>query len=138
MHHFMMLQDKGFAWDDSERGCFWTDFFPPVDFPVVPHTPWVQHNIPIPPSLYEDMCTIVQKKINAGVYERSNLSYCSCWFCVAKKTEKLFDPFIASNHSMKSPFSIQASSSFPNTSQNNSAVALVVVCWTCTLDMMSD
>ena len=46
MHHFMMLQEKGFAWDDSERGRFREDFFPPIDIPVIPHKPWVLKNIP--------------------------------------------------------------------------------------------
>ncbi|ETW82681.1 hypothetical protein HETIRDRAFT_165449 [Heterobasidion irregulare TC 32-1] len=49
MHHFMCLQEMGFAWDDSERGRFREDFFPPVNMPVVKHKPWVQRNIPIPP-----------------------------------------------------------------------------------------
>ena len=31
MHHFMGMQNEGFAWDDSERGTFREDFFPPVD-----------------------------------------------------------------------------------------------------------
>ena len=85
MHDFVRLHDKGFAWTDAERGSFRSDFFPPVDFPVVPHTPWVQRNIPIPPGIYEDVCSIVQKKLAAGVYEPSNSSYRSRWFCVAKK-----------------------------------------------------
>src|ERR1700690_4172670 len=42
MDHFMSVQNKGFAWTDAERGRFCTDFFPPIDFSVVPHTPWVQ------------------------------------------------------------------------------------------------
>jgi hypothetical protein len=37
LHHFMMLHDKAFAWDNSERGHFREDFFPPIDIPVVPH-----------------------------------------------------------------------------------------------------
>jgi hypothetical protein len=28
MHHFMCIQNMGFAWDDSERGRFHEDFFP--------------------------------------------------------------------------------------------------------------
>ena len=39
IHHFMMLQNQGFAWEDSERGRFREDFFPPIDIPVVPHKP---------------------------------------------------------------------------------------------------
>ena len=41
MHHLVKIQEKGFAWEDSERGHFREDFFPPVDIPVIPHTPWV-------------------------------------------------------------------------------------------------
>ena len=85
MHHFMMQQDKGFAWDDTERGRFREDFFPPVDIPVVPHRPWVLKNIPIPPGLYPQVCKIIKTKIDAGVYEPSNSSYRSRWFCVLKK-----------------------------------------------------
>ena len=41
MHHFMTVQEKAFAWEDNERGSFRRDFFPPVDIPVIEHTPWV-------------------------------------------------------------------------------------------------
>jgi hypothetical protein len=37
LHHFMMLQNDAFAWDDSERGSFRKDFFPPIEIPVVEH-----------------------------------------------------------------------------------------------------
>ena len=85
LHHFMMLHQDGFAWTDSERGHFREDFFPPVDMPVVPHTPWVQRNIPIPPGIYNEVCKLIKKKLDAGVFEPSNSSYRSRWFCVAKK-----------------------------------------------------
>ena len=85
MHHFMMEQNMGFAWEDSERGRFREDFFPPIDIPVVPHKPWVLKNIPIPPGLYPKVCEIIKTKIDAGVYEPSNPSYRSRWFCVLKK-----------------------------------------------------
>ncbi|KAF7371997.1 hypothetical protein MVEN_00057800 [Mycena venus] len=85
MHHFMCLQNEAFAWQDSERGSFRTDFFPPVDIPVMPHTPWIQRNIPIPPGIYDQVCKLIRAKIDAGVYEPSNSSYRSCWFCVVKK-----------------------------------------------------
>ena len=35
MHHFMMLQNEGFAWEDQEQGKLWENFFPPIDIPVV-------------------------------------------------------------------------------------------------------
>jgi hypothetical protein len=75
MHDFMLAHDSGFAWSEGEQGSFRTDFFPPVDFPVIPHTPWVERNFPIPPGIYEDICAIVQKKLAAGIYELSNSSY---------------------------------------------------------------
>jgi hypothetical protein len=88
MHDFMRLQEQGFAWNDLERGRFRTDFFPPIQFPVIPHTPWIQKNFPIPPGLYEEVCGIIRKKMEAGVYEPSNSSYRSRWFCVLKKDGK--------------------------------------------------
>ena len=81
-------QELGFAWDDSERGRFRRDFFPPVDIPTVPHQPWTLKNIPIPPGLYNEVCAIIKKKIASGVYEPSNSSYRSRWFCVLKKDGK--------------------------------------------------
>jgi hypothetical protein len=63
MHNFVLAHDSGFAWSEDEQGSFRTDFFPPVNFPVVPHTPWVERNFPIPPGIYEDVCAIVQKSL---------------------------------------------------------------------------
>lgn len=88
MHHLIMEQNKAFAWDDSERGRFRTDFFPPVMMPTIEHKPWVYKNIPIPAGIYDEVCKIVQKKIEVGVYEPSNASYRSRWFTVAKKDGK--------------------------------------------------
>ncbi|KAI0326317.1 hypothetical protein GY45DRAFT_1221638, partial [Cubamyces sp. BRFM 1775] len=75
LHDFMCQHNDTFAWSDAERGCFKPEFFPPVEFPVVQHTPWVEKNIPIPPGLYKEVCKILKKKIAAGVYEPSNSSY---------------------------------------------------------------
>jgi hypothetical protein len=88
LHHFMMLHNEGFAWDNSERGHFREDFFPPIDIPVIPHEPWVERNIRIPPGLYDELCKLVKQKIDAGVFEPSNSSYRSRWFCVLKKDGK--------------------------------------------------
>src|SRR5713226_4601894 len=85
MHHFMCLQNEGFAWNDSQRGRFREDFFPPVTMPVISHKPWVLRNMPIPPGIYDEVCRIIRAKIDAGVYERSNSSYRSRWFTVVKK-----------------------------------------------------
>lgn len=85
LHYFMMVHQDAFAWNDTERGHFREDFFPPVDMPVIPHVPWVQKNIPIPPGIYDEVCQLLQRKIDAGVFEPSNASYRTRWFCVVKK-----------------------------------------------------
>src|SRR5271156_3382167 len=88
MHHFMCVQNEGFAWEDMERERFREDSFPPIDIPIVPHKPWVLKNIPIPPGIYPEVCRIIKSKMEAGVYEPSNSSYRSRWFCVLKKDGK--------------------------------------------------
>lgn len=88
MHHFMMLQQDGFAWSEDEKGHFREDFFPPVRMPVIPHKPWVEKNRPIPPGLYDEICSIIQDKIKSGVYEPSNSAYRGRWFWVVKKDGK--------------------------------------------------
>jgi hypothetical protein len=85
MHHFMTIFEDGFAWCDAERGHFREDFFPPVEMPTIAHKPWVVRNIPIPPGVYDHICSLIKKKIDAGVFEQSNSSYRSPWFCVIKK-----------------------------------------------------
>jgi hypothetical protein len=70
MHNFMLAHNSGFTWSEEERGSFWTDLFPSVDFPVVPHTRWVEHNFPIPPGIYEDICAIIQKSLRLASMSR--------------------------------------------------------------------
>ena len=89
LHHFMSLHQDGFAWNDSERGHFREDFFPPVEIPVIPHTPWVLCNIPIPPGIYKEVCIQLKKKISASIFEPSSSLYRSHWFCMVKKDGKL-------------------------------------------------
>ena len=89
LHNFMMSYNEAFAWDNSERGHFHKDFFPPIDIPVVPHEPWVERNIQIPPGMYNELCKLVKQKIDAGIFKPSNSLYQSRWFCVLKKDGKL-------------------------------------------------
>lgn len=89
IHHTVAVHDKAFAWDDSERGSFRQDFFPPVEIPTVPHKPWTERSIKIPPGIYNEVCKIIKTKLSAGVYEPSNSSYRSRWFTVLKKGGKL-------------------------------------------------
>jgi hypothetical protein len=57
----------------------------------------VEHNFPIPPGIYEDVCAIVQKNLAASIYEPLNSTYRSQWFCVLKKDDKVLFPV----HSLK-------------------------------------
>ena len=57
--------------------------------PVIPHTPWKHHNIPISPALRDQVIALLKEKIKAGVYEPSQLSYRSRWFIVLKKNRTL-------------------------------------------------
>jgi hypothetical protein len=85
MHYFMCVQQDRFAWNDSERGHFREDFFPPVEMPMVPHKPWVVRNLPILPGIYPQVCKEIQRKIDAKIFEPSNSSYRSRWFSIVKK-----------------------------------------------------
>lgn len=85
MHALMMQQEDAFAWNETQKGRFKEEYFPPVVFPVLPHTPWVLKNMPIPPGIYQKVIEQVRAKIEAGVYEPSNSSYRSRWFTMVKK-----------------------------------------------------
>jgi len=73
------------AWDETEKGRFRDDYFPPVVIPVIEHTPWTHRQPPIPPGIKDEVIKLIKSKIASDVYEASNSSYQSCWFCVAKK-----------------------------------------------------
>jgi hypothetical protein len=97
MHNFIHNHKTAFTWNKNECGSFRPNFFPSIKFPIIPHTPWVKPNIPILPGIYEEVCGMLKKKIEAGVYEPSNSSYRSQWFCITKKDGKS----LRSVHSLK-------------------------------------
>jgi hypothetical protein len=55
---------------------------------MIPHTPWSQRNIPIPPATLGEVVRIIKEKIASGVYEPSTAAYRLRWFCVVKKDGK--------------------------------------------------
>jgi len=83
------VHECAFAWCTSECGRLNETYFPPYKIPTVPHTPWSQWNIPIPPATLGEVIRIIKEKISLGVYKPSTAAYCSCWFCVVKKDGKL-------------------------------------------------
>ena len=85
MHYFMMIHQDGFAWNETQKGSFRKDFFPPVRMPIIAHVPWALRNMPIPPGIYNDVISVVRDKVASGAYETSNSSYRSRWFTVVKK-----------------------------------------------------
>ena len=86
--HILKLNEQALAFQESHRGTFREDYFTPYIIPVVPHEPWEFANIPIPPGIKEKVIALLKEKIGAGVYEPSQSSYRSRWFCVVKKNGK--------------------------------------------------
>ena len=56
---------------------------------TIPHTPWEYKNIPIPPGIRYKVIELLKEKMAAGVYEPTQSSFRSQWFCVLKKNGKL-------------------------------------------------
>jgi hypothetical protein len=52
-----------FTWCASECGCLNETYFLPYKILTVPHTPWSQWNIPIPPAMLGEVICIIKKKI---------------------------------------------------------------------------
>lgn len=87
--HIFKIHEKTLAFEEVHRGTFREDYFTPYIIPVVPHVPWEHKNIPIPPGIRNDVIKLLKEKMDAGVYEPSQASYRSRWFCVVKKNGKL-------------------------------------------------
>ncbi|EIN12956.1 hypothetical protein PUNSTDRAFT_27916, partial [Punctularia strigosozonata HHB-11173 SS5] len=86
--HVLVKNERALAFEDYERGIFRDDYFSPYIIPVEPHVPWEHPNIPIPPGHREEVIRMLKEFIAHGVYEPSQSSYRSKWFCVAKKNGK--------------------------------------------------
>ena len=87
--YILQIHQNAFVFEDSQLGSFREDYFSPYIMPVVPHVPWAFSNIPIPPGIKDKVVQLLKEKIEAGVYEPSQSSYRSRWFCVLKKSGKL-------------------------------------------------
>ena len=87
--HILQIHQNAFVFEDRQRGTFREDYFSPYIIPVIEHEPWAFPNIPIPPGIRDRVIELLKEKIEAGVYEPSQSSYRSRWFCVLKKSGKL-------------------------------------------------
>lgn len=85
----LAINESAIAFTEEERGTFRQDYFSDYIIPVLPHIPWVERPIPIPPGIKSDVIAYLQDKIKAGFYEPTHSSYSSKWFCVVKKSGKL-------------------------------------------------
>ena len=85
----MSNNEQSLAFIDTERGTLKESYFSPYIMATVPHTPWEYKNIPIPPGIKDKVIEVLKNKMAAGVYEPSQSSYRSRWFCVLKKNGKL-------------------------------------------------
>jgi hypothetical protein len=89
LQHVLKISELGLAWTEDEKGRFRDDYFSPVKIPVIEHVPWAHKNIPIPTGILDEVIQILKDKFAAGVYEHSDSSYRSRWFCVKKKSGAL-------------------------------------------------
>lgn len=83
------LNEPAWAFKEKERSSFRDDYFTPYVIPVVEHVPWAERNMRIPPGILDQVIALLKEKIDAGVYEPSQSSYRSRWFCVLKKSGDL-------------------------------------------------
>ena len=88
IHSFMSIQNTAFTWCDLECSHFREDFFSPMTSqPFCTNLGW-SGTFLIPPGIYEEVCHLNKIKLDIGVYEPFNPSYCLCWFCIVKKNGK--------------------------------------------------
>lgn len=81
----IMNNEKALAFQETDRGTLKDSYFTPYIMATIPHVPWEEKNIPIPGGKRVEIINLLKDKINAGVYEQSQSSYRSKWFCVEKK-----------------------------------------------------
>ena len=87
--HIMWLNQEALPFEEKDRGTLKESYFSPYIMPTIPHTPWEYRNIPIPPGILSKVIELLKLKMEAGVYEPSQSSYRSRWFCVLKKNGSL-------------------------------------------------
>lgn len=80
----LKMHERALAFDRSEKGLLRRDYATDYEVPVVPHTPWVDRQIPIPKALMQKVTEHIQKEIEAGDLEPSFSPYVTRWFMVQK------------------------------------------------------
>ena len=85
LQHVLSINERSIAFNEDERGTFRRDYFSDYIIPTVPHKPWSERNIPLPPGYRDELIQLLKAKIKAGVYEPATTAYRSKWFYVKKK-----------------------------------------------------
>ena len=92
-HHFLWLEEHqmfmhiliknkaAIAFEDEYWGTLKETYFSPYKIPHIPHIPWQERNIPIPPGPRNKVIDLLCLKIKAGVYESCQFPYQFQWFC---------------------------------------------------------
>ena len=73
--YVLIKNEAAIAFVDEDCGTLKESYFSPYKIPHIPHEPWQQKNIPIPPGLRKKVIELLQLKIKAGVYEPCQSSY---------------------------------------------------------------
>ena len=89
LQHVLVLNERSIAFTEDERGTFRRDYFSDYRIPVTPHVLWEDKNLSLPPGRWAEIIQMLKEKIDAGVYEKTQSSYRSRWFCVKKKNGEL-------------------------------------------------
>ena len=86
-HHFLWPEERqlfiyvlikneaAVAFEDKHRGTLKETYFSPYKVPHVPHTPWQERNIPIPPGLRDKVIDPLRLKTKAGVHKPCQSPY---------------------------------------------------------------
>jgi len=73
----LWLNEKGLAWDKTEKGRFCEDYFSLVKILVQEYVPWAWKTLPIPPGICKKVIKLIRRKVDSGVYKMSYSSYLS-------------------------------------------------------------
>lgn len=83
--HILRTNEHALAFDESEKGRFCDDYFSPYRIATIPHVPWQDKPIPIPPRIWPKVLGLVKSKLQNGTYKWSQSSYRGRMFPVLKK-----------------------------------------------------
>ncbi|KAI0069678.1 hypothetical protein K474DRAFT_1610096, partial [Panus rudis PR-1116 ss-1] len=60
--HILKLNERTLAFSEADKGTLRSDYFSPYKIPVIPHVPWKERNIPIPPGIRNRVIDLLRDK----------------------------------------------------------------------------